>query len=304
MRHISLQGHRGARGLLAENTLPSLIKPFEFGMHGIEFDVQLSKDDQVVIYHDLNLKPSITRNIRNEWLGSKGPAVRSLELKQLKQYKLGKINKKTAYGARFRQQASLPDQTIPTLYELVEHLDLHNHNSVLLNIEIKHSPIKTDLCPHPEYLAKHIVDEIHNLKITKRCIVQCFNWSVIDAVRKLDCSLPISCLTTIDPVLDTLSPCRGKASLWNAGLDIRDFNNNAVDMVREFDAHFWAPNYINLSKSLIRDAHAQNLKVMTWTVNNMIKMQRLMNWGIDAVISDYPDKLETSHRRWQSTLPK
>ncbi len=302
MRQISLQGHRGARGLLPENTLPSLIKPFEYGMHGIEFDVQLSKDDQVVIYHDLRLKSGITRNSSNNWVHKSGPAVRSLNLKQLKSYKLGRINKNTAYGLRFRKQTALPDQTIPTLYELVEYLDQRNLNNALLNIEIKHSPIAPDLCPDPVYLAEIIVNEINKLNISKRCIVQSFNWSVIQAVKRMDSALTISCLTTIDPVLDTLSPGKKRASLWNAGLDIRDFDNCVVDMVAEFGADYWAPNYINLTKPWIKAAHDRNLRVMTWTVNHLPTMIRIMNWRIDAIISDYPDKLAAASSQWKSTF--
>ena len=304
MRQISLQGHRGARGLLAENTLPSLVKPFEFGMHGIEFDVQLSKDDEVIIYHDFRLKSNITRNSQNKWIEKNGPPVRYLSLKELKQYKLGKINKATAYGVRFRKQASLPDQSIPTLYELVEHLNKNDLGDVLLNIEIKHSPLLPDLCPEPEFLAEKIVHEINKLDISKRCIVQCFNWSVIKAVRKLDSSLPISCLSTIDPFEDTLSPQDGKACAWTANLDIRDFNNNVAEMVAQFNANYWAPNFINLSQELIDHAHNRNLAVMTWTVNHQSTMKRLLNWGVDAIISDYPDKLEIAFRHWKSILPK
>lgn len=300
MRQISLQGHRGARGLLAENTLPSLAKPFEYGMHAIEFDVQLSKDDQVIIYHDLRLKSSITRNSQNKWIRRTGPAVRALSLKQLKQYKLGRINKKTAYGIRFRNQTSLPDQSIPTLHELVEYLDQRKLNNATLNIEIKHSPYESNLCPGPEHLAEKIVNEINRLEISKRCIIQCFNWSVLQAVRQIDSALPISCLTTIDPIEDTLSPDKGRTSRWNDGLDIRDFDNNVVDMVAQFNADYWAPNYINLTSPEIAYAHNRNLRVITWTVNHLSTMKRMMDWGIDAIISDYPDKLEIANRQWKS----
>ena len=300
MRQISLQGHRGARGLLAENTLPSLIKPFDYGMHGIEFDVQLSKDDQVIIYHDLRLKSTITRTHKNEWVAKPGPAVRSLNLAQLKSYKLGQINRQSAYGLRFRKQTRLPDQAIPTLYELVDYLDRKNLNHVVLNIEIKHSPLQPDLCPRPQYIAEKVVDEIKKLNIGKRCIVQCFNWSVIKAVRHIDPRLPISCLTTIDPTEDTLSPRRGKPSLWNAGLDIRDFENNVVSMVAQFNPEYWAPFYRNLTQNYLKQAHARNIKVMTWTVNHQLTMKRLMRWGVDAIISDYPDKLESAKQQWDA----
>ena len=301
MRQISLQGHRGARGLIAENTLPSLVKPFEYGMHGIELDVQLSKDDQVIIYHDLRLKSNITRYANGKWIDKNGPAIRSMTLSQLKTFKLGRINKKSAYGLRFRNQARLPDQSIPTLSELVNYLDQYNLGQVLLNIEIKHSPLYPDLCPEPEYLATKIVDEINRLNIAKRCIVQCFNWSVIDAVRQIDKTLPISCLTTIDPTEDTLSPQNGKQSLWNGGLDIRDYNNNVVDMVAQFNADYWAPYYKNLTRQRLDQAHAHDIKVMTWTVNHQLTMKRLMTWGVDAIISDYPNKLEIANQQWSST---
>lgn len=301
MRQISLQGHRGARGLLAENTLASLIKPFEFGMDGIEFDVQLSRDDKLVIYHDLRLKPEITRDASNRWVDKNGPPVRSLTLNQLKQYRLGRIKKSSAYGMRFRKQTVLPDQTIPSLYDLVEHLDRHNLGHVTLNIEIKHSPLDADLCPSTEHMAKVIVDEIRNLNISRRCILQSFNWAVIKHVRALDHTLPISCLTTGHPAEDTVSARNGSPSPWTGGLDVRDFNNNVVDMVLEFNADYWAPNVINLNKTQLERAHAHHLAVMTWTVNHILTMKRLMNWGVDAIITDYPDRLEAAFQQWKST---
>ncbi len=300
MRQISLLGHRGARGLLAENTLPSLIKPFEFGADGIEFDLQLSKDNQLVIYHDLRLKSNITRDSNGKWVKNVGPPIRSLTLKQLKQYKLGAINKNTPYGFRFRKQQPLPDQTIPTLAELVEYFDKQNLNHALLNIEIKHSPLEPDLCPRPSILAKKVVNEIHRLNIADRCVVSCFNWAVVKAVREMDRSLLTGCLSIIDPTDDTLSPVKGKASSWNAGLDIRDFNNLVADMVAELGAEFWIPYYKNLTKKTLNQAHNRDLQVMTWTVNHKLTLNKLMRWGIDGIITDYPDKLQSSWQRFNS----
>ena len=300
MRQISLLGHRGARGILPENTLPSLAKPFEFGAHGIEFDLQLSKDNELVIYHDLRLKPNLTRDPSGKWIKKNGPAIRSLTFNQLRQYKLGRINKKTAYGLKFRKQHVLHDQSIPTLAELVEFLDKKNLNHALLNIEIKHSPLQPEICPRPSTLAKKVVQEIHRLKINKRCVVSCFNWAVIQAVREIDSSLQTGCLTVIDPMDDTISPRKGKASPWNAGLDIRDFNHVVPSMVAEFGPEYWIPYYKNLNKKSIDQAHSNNLKVFTWTVNHATTMKKLMEWGIDGIITDYPDKLEKCWCKWSS----
>ena len=300
MRQISLLGHRGARGLLAENTLPSLAKPFEYGADGIEFDLQLSKDNQLVIYHDLRLKSNITRDSNGKWIKKIGPPIRSLTLKQLKQYKLGQINKKTPYGLKFRKQDALPDQTIPTLDELIEHFDKLNLNSKILNIEIKHSPQQPDLCPKPTTLARKVIDEIYRLKIADRCVLSCFNWAVIKAVRQIDSKLKIGCLTMIDMAEDTISPVKGKTSLWNAGLDIRDHENSVAKMVTEFGAEYWIPYYKNLTRKELNQAHLHKLSVMTWTVNHHRTMMKLMNWGIDGIITDYPDKLGNMWRRFNT----
>ncbi len=304
MRQISLLGHRGARGLLPENTLPSLAKPFEFSAHGIEFDLQLSKDNELVIYHDLRLKSNITRNVHGKWIKKTGPPIRQLTLKQLRQYKLGRLNKHTAYGLLYRKQQTLPDQSIPTLAEMIEYFDKLNLNKTLLNIEIKHSPLEPEICPRPSTLAKRIVQEIHRLKINKRCVVSCFNWEVVRVVREIDPSLKIGCLTMADPTEDTLSPVKGKTSLWNAGLDIRDFNNIVPDMVKEFGAEYWIPYYKNLSRTAVVTAHSRGLKVFTWTVNHKATMKKLMKWGIDGIISDYPDKLEKCWAQWSSKNKK
>ncbi len=304
MRQISLLGHRGARGLLAENTLPSLAKPFEFGADGIEFDVQLSKDNELVIYHDLRLKSNITRDADGKWIKKLGPAVRDLTLKQLRQYKLGRINKRSAYGLLYSKQQILPDQTIPTLAELVEYFDKQRLNQAILNIEIKHSPKEPGLCPRPTTLAKKVVDEIHRLKINNRCVVSCFNWAVIKAVREIDSSLSIGCLTTVDPTENTLTPVNNKPSLWNAGLDIRDFNRVTPEMVAAFGAEYWIPYYKNLSKAHLDIAHSHHLKVFTWTVNHKATMKKLMQWGTDGIISDYPDKLQKTWQQWSSNNKK
>jgi len=300
MRQISLLGHRGARGLLAENTLPSLAKPFEYGADGIELDIQLSKDNKLVIYHDLRLKSNITRDPYGKWVRKPGQPVRSLTLNQLKQYKLGLINKKTAYGLLFRKQKRLPDQAIPTLAELVEHFDKENLNNALLNIEIKHSPEETEICPRAFTIAKKVVDEIHRLKIADRCVVSCFNWAVIKSVRELDTGLKTGCLTMIDPNDDTISPVKGNTSLWNAGLDIRDYDQSVAAMVLEFGAEFWIPYYKNLTKQELDKAHINDLNVITWTVNHKQTMKKLMRWGVNGIISDYPNKLQSAYQRFSA----
>ena len=80
---IDLQGHRGARGLLAENTLPSFALALEAGVSTLELDVVVTRDDVLVISHDPALNPDITRDAQGRFLTSKGPDIRQLTFEQL-----------------------------------------------------------------------------------------------------------------------------------------------------------------------------------------------------------------------------
>src|SRR5512145_356913 len=98
---FDLQGHRGARGLLPENTLPSFQKALEIGVDTIECDMAVTKDGVVVLYHDLWLNPDITRGPDGKWLESRGPAIAELTFEELQKYDVGRIKPGTEYARAF-----------------------------------------------------------------------------------------------------------------------------------------------------------------------------------------------------------
>jgi len=122
---IDLQGHRGARGLLAENTLPSFALALQAGVSTLELDVLVTRDDVLVISHDPALNPDITRDAQGRFLSSKGPDIRQLTFEQLQSYDVGRINPDSRYAQTFSAQKGQDGVRIPRLKDLFELVKTH-----------------------------------------------------------------------------------------------------------------------------------------------------------------------------------
>ena len=117
---FDLQGHRGARGLLPENTLAGFEKAIELGVTTLETDLAVTKDGVVVISHDPDLNPALVRGPSGFWLNARGPAIRTLSLAEVKAYDVGRVNPSTSYGKQWPRQLARDGERVPTLAEALK----------------------------------------------------------------------------------------------------------------------------------------------------------------------------------------
>src|SRR6476661_9465447 len=117
---LDLQGHRGARGLAPENTLPAFERALAVGVDTLELDIGVTADGIVVISHDPFLNPLITRDAHGQWLAERGPLIRSLTLENLQAYELGRIQPGTPYATSFPRQQPRDGTRMPTLASLFD----------------------------------------------------------------------------------------------------------------------------------------------------------------------------------------
>jgi glycerophosphoryl diester phosphodiesterase len=101
---FDLVGHRGARGLAPENTLPGFARALSLGVTTLELDTAITKDGVIVISHDPALNPDITRDRNGKWLGKFGPGIHSLTFDELQQYDVGRLKPNTDYAKLFPEQ--------------------------------------------------------------------------------------------------------------------------------------------------------------------------------------------------------
>lgn len=287
---FDLQGHRGARGLYPENTLAGFKRTLAIGVATMEIDVAMTKDDVLVVSHDSVLNPDITRGPDGQFLTGRGPVIRTLTLAELKRYDVGRIKPGTAYAQRYATQAPIDGERIPTLAELFDLLRTPGAEHVRLNIELKLKPGNND-APDPETFASAIINAIRSAGMANRVIVQSFHWQAVVAAGRIAPEIPRSLLTIESAEEDTIQRGRPGPSPWTAGLDIDEFGGSVPRLVVAAGCHMWTPNYRNVDAAVMAEARAAGVKVIPWTVNEPADMTRLIDLGVDGIISDYPDRL-------------
>ena len=300
-QHFDLEAHRGGRGLAPENTLAAFSNAVDMGVTTLELDIGLTSDGVVVISHDTSLNPDHTRDASGAWLAPRsGAPIRTLTLAQLQTYDVGRINPASNYGKQFALQIPRDGERIPTLASLFAQVQARGAEAatVRFNIETKIDPSKPDETAAPEPMVRALLAEIDKANMAGRVTIQSFDWRTLTLVGKLAPQMPRAYLST---------PRTLKDSRWTDGLDAASFAS-VPQMVRAASANapgpvVWSPAFADLTPEVIREAHKLGLKVLPWTVNQRADMQRLMDWGADGIITDYPDILRDLMRERGLSLP-
>jgi glycerophosphoryl diester phosphodiesterase len=294
---FDLQGHRGTRGLAPENTLPAFERALSIGVTTLELDVGLTADGVVVISHDPYLNPNISRDDKGQWLeGSRGPLIKSLTLAQLRGYDVGRIRPGTAYAGTFASQEARDGTHVPTLAELFALVKARKAD-VRFDIETKVFPYDADATVSPEALTRALLAVVQEAGMQSRVSIQSFDWRTLQLVQKLAPAMPTVYLTT-----QSMNGNSAADPAWTAGFQLAQYGSVAK-MVKAAGGAVWAPNGPALTQDLLKEAHALGLQVIPWTINSPADMERFISWGVDGLITDYPDRLREVMAKRNMPLP-
>jgi glycerophosphoryl diester phosphodiesterase len=300
---FDLQGHRGARGLVPENTIEAFRTALGIGVTTLELDLAMTKDGILVVSHDSVLNPDHTRGPDGTFLAAPGPAIRSLTLAELEPYDVGRLKPGSSYAARFPEQRGMDGVRIPTLaavFDLVRHTKADH---VRFNIETKLTPTSGDTTPDPESFAQALATALRDAGLTARATVQSFDWRTLVAMRRIASEIERVCLTLEGGDGDTIQRRQAGPSPWTAGLDVDDFGGSVPRLVAAADCAVWSPFFRNLTPEIFAEAAALGLKVIPWTVNEPPDMERLIELGVAGIITDYPDRLRAVMAEENMPLP-
>jgi len=290
---IDLQGHRGTRGLAPENTLAAFKTALAIGVTTLETDLALTRDGVLVLSHEPRLYAALTRGSDGRWLSEDGATIFSLKADELAQYDIGRLNPAHKYAAQWTEQKASDGERIPTLqqlFELARDARSPGGRPVRFNIETKITPTNGDSTPDAERYARAVVDAVRAAKMSERVTVQSFDWRTLREVKKLAPKLWTACLTIDSSSMSTVLPDASGASPWHAGLKAADYGGSLPRMAQAAGCGTWAPFWRNVTADNIAEAHALKLKIIPWTVNDPIEIERLAALGVDGIITDYPDR--------------
>jgi glycerophosphoryl diester phosphodiesterase len=298
---LDLQGHRGARGLLPENTIPGFELALKVGVTTLELDIAITSDGVLAVYHDRTLNPNITRDAAGRFLEGRGPAIHSLTWAELQTFDVGRIKPGTDYARQFPEQKPIDGTRIPRLSDVFDLVKRVGDTQVRFAIETKLDPDHPGETLPPEPFARAVVGEIRKAGMAGRSQILSFDWRTLQVVQKIAPEIDTVYLS-IQRRMDNIAAGRPEGSRWTAGFQFRD-QGSVPKMIKAAGGRYWSVFFNDLTPELAKEAGALGIKVLVWTVNDPVAMARMLDMGVDGLITDRPDLarrlLEERRIRWR-----
>jgi glycerophosphoryl diester phosphodiesterase len=311
---FDIQAHRGGLGLRSESTLSSFGNAIRLGVTTLELDLQITQDGQAVVTHDrrvagnkcVDTAPATPGDSEFPYVGK---YVNTLTLAQVKTLDCG--SKKLP---DFPAAVQSPGSRMPALREVFDLVKKYKADDVKLNIETKvEAGAPSETAPREQFV-QVAAREIREAGFEKRVSIQSFDWGALIRMRQVAPKLPIVALTNFD-FLQTGQP--GK-SPWLGGLDIDDFGGDPIRAIKSFKADAFSPVHgfpqggkvtdpgyrPYVTKDMVRNAHRNGIKVVPWTIDDPATMDKLIDDGVDGIITDYPDRLRDVAKKRGFKLPR
>lgn len=270
---FDLQGHRGARGLLPENTIPAFRRALELGVTTLEMDVVISADSQVVVSHEPWMSPTICTQPDGTPVPPDSEArfnLFDMSYARIAQFDCGQ-----------RDHPDFPEQQAmavvkPLLRDVLQmaeaHVDSTGRAPIFYNIETKSQPEGDNTFhPEPEAFTRLLVEVVEAAGVTARTTIQSFDPRTLQVAHGMEGSVPLSL-----------------ALLVGRGGD--DLGENVAAL--GFTPTIYSPNYQLVDEALVTAAHERGMEIIPWTVNARDDMERLQQFGVDGLITDYPDRAQ------------
>ena len=264
-------GHRGTRGLMPENTIPAMEKGLEAGANTLELDVHISRDGQVLVYHDESFNPDYTSMPDGSDIPKdqrKKYTFYQMDYPEIRKFVIGRKD----YPAFPRQRRM--DCYTPLVGEMIDSVEAYASARRLSPpywlVEIK-SKEKTDGFdqPAPDEFIRLLLPVLDSKRLGRRLIVQSFDVRPLQVIHRLRPDIALGYLTD-------------------------DKNAGFSDNIRAlgFEPAFYNPNFHLVTPELLKQCHERHILVEPWTVETADEMGRMKALGVDGIITDYPDLLQ------------
>jgi glycerophosphoryl diester phosphodiesterase len=270
-RKFDIEGHRGCRGLMPENTIPAMLKAIDFNVNTLEMDVVITADKKVVVSHEPFFNPDITTLPDGNTINANEGWNYNIYHMTYDSVKLFDVGIKPHPRFPSQQKIKVAKPLLADLIDSVEaYLSRTNHSKVFYNIEIKSLDSADNVYhPAPQEYADLLMNVIKDKKISDRVIIQSFDVRSLKVMSEKYPDIKLSFL------IDVGTP-----------IPLTDFKNRFG-----FKPAIISPDYSLLTKGIVDSLHEQNIQVIPWTVDDVNEGKKLYQMGVDGIITDYPDRI-------------
>ncbi|MEO9965812.1 MAG: glycerophosphodiester phosphodiesterase family protein [Reichenbachiella sp.] len=266
---IDVQGHRGARGLLPENTIPAFIKAVELGVTTLELDLAVTAEKELLVSHEPYMGAHLALDSTSQEISKQDELnhnIYQMTYDEIKKYDVG-----SKFIERFPKQEKF-NINKPLLSEVVDavnqYLDQNQLDPVNYNIEIKSQPEGDSLFhPKPDEYARLVYEFITSSMDTTRLNVQSFDFRILKYYHQNYPEIKLAALVENEKSIEQ--------NLTTLG----------------FNPEIYSCYYKLLDHDKVAWLQAQGIKVIPWTVNEPEDIEMVIGWGVDGIISDYPNRV-------------
>jgi glycerophosphoryl diester phosphodiesterase len=268
MVQFDKQGHRGARGLMPENTIPSMLKAIDLDVTTLEMDLVISKDKKVVVSHDPYFSENITTNPEGKTLTKAAASallLYNMNYDSIKKYDVG-LKPHPLYPRQEKLAVYKP--LLSDLIEASETYATSKGKQMLYNIEIKSKP-ENDGKKHPqvEEFVDLAMQVIKSAGISSRTTIQSFDFRALQVMHR-------------------------KYPAITTALLIEDSDKRTLQAQFDqlgFFPSIYSPHFSLVTPELVKFCHDKNIRVIPWTINDLDEIKKQLGMKVDGIITDYPD---------------
>lgn len=284
---IRVVGHRGARGVLPENTMMGFEFAMSTGAHLLEFDVVMTSDRVPVITHNHCLHAPTFRDQNGDFLTHE-PKVADLTWAQVQAFDVGRIDGDSVYGKRFPDQSQIDGLRVPRLSELLRSITQPRFQNAVLMLEIKSDPDFAGDADYQNDMVETILGEVRAERLEQRILLHSFDWNLLAICQKLAPDIPASFLTQLPDNPDAV----GEDSSQSVSPNFAGREDQIPELVAQAGGVLWCPYLQDVTSERMARARALGLIVAVWTVNECEDIDRMIAFGVDAIVSDYPGRVQ------------
>lgn len=260
---IEVHGHRGARGLMPENTIPSFLEAIKYNVDALELDVVITKDREVLVSHEPYMRSAICKDVNGD---KQSNNIYNMTLAEVQQFDCGCMG-----HDKFPDQQKM-SAVKPTLLEVFQAVEEHciktGDKRPKFNIEVKSETADYGkFQPEPKEFVQLVYDVIQKGGQMKNVLVQSFDVKILQELHELDASIPQALLVA-----------NGKSVAKN----LKKLG---------YTPHAYNPYFKLVTKRTVKRCREFEMKLIPWTVNKKDKMDELIEMGVDGIITDFPNKL-------------
>ncbi|GAB3537777.1 glycerophosphodiester phosphodiesterase family protein [Pontibacter brevis] len=267
---MDVQGHRGARGLMPENTIPAMKKALDLGVTTLELDVCISKDKLPLVSHEPFFSATITLTPDGKPIpesAEKTYNLYALDYEEIRKYDVG-----SKPHPDFPMQQKMVVYK-PLLSELIDSVERYaasrNMPAPRYNLEIKASP-EGDMVyhPEPEEFVALVMQVVAEKELKDRVLLQSFDPRILEELHRKHPDVPVAFLVS----------------------NVKGLEGNLQRL--SFLPAVYSPYHKLVNRRMVEACHKKGLKIIPWTVNTKARMNQLIRMGVDGIITDYPDRVE------------